>query len=384
MKQKSLFLYSGLILSVAVFVTQSKQRTFLTVTSVSGQPVIQSGSFLHFHSVSPGSILTEKEEMVTDAQSAVDIKVSSEINVKLLPGSGLKGHGPRLYEKSKGYSLDLVRGSLLGAVDEYAVPRPDLKIQTIPQRIDTRDAVFGIFSEAGTERTWLGVLRGEIRIYDAVNPKGPLKVLRSLQKIEWSGAGIAGPEMTITLKDWQRMYEAYLLIPHLPDFEPRQKSLSGRAGNYFGLSYFNGSFYTPMKGFCDSVFHEEAQTGEAYLEINYDVFHPRGFVGFFSRMEALDLSRYQALEFEVRQKPKTGKTKRVHFEFKKYHSIIKSFVLEGVPSEWRKVSFSLEDVPKIPVDELVIFFNHREASETNQGAVQFRKVTLVRKETAPS
>ena len=380
MKQKTLFLYTGLILSVAVFVMQSKQRTFLTVTGITGAPVVRHEGSMKWYPVSPGSILTEKDEIVTDGQSAADIKISPEINVKSLPGSQLKGYGPRLYEKSKVYFLDLVRGGLLGVVDEYAFPRPELKIQTLPQRAEIHGAVFGVFTDPDIHRTWLGVLRGEVRIYDAVNSKGPLKVLRNLQKIEWTSDGFEGPAMTVSLKDWQRMYEAYLLTPRPPDFEQRQKSLSLRAGNYFTLTYFNGSFYTPMKGFCDSVFYENHRTGDVYLEIHYDVFHPRGFVGFFSRTEALDLSRYQALEFEVRQKPNTGKTKRIHFEFKKYHSIIKSFVLESVPAEWRKVRFSLEDAPKIPVDELVIFFNHREASEINQGAVQFRNVNLIPRE----
>lgn len=365
----SVFLTAGIVAAGSIFILDAAQRIPLTVTHVVGRPEIGTREGSLWKPVSQDALI-KTSTLRTDAQSTLDLRLSGEINLRVLGNTQVSLWGPRFYHPRKLYSGRLEKGALLAATSGPLGEKRALEIALDGAKIILPGGLVRIqILENGTLK--ISVLDGTAEISFE---KGPALTLHAFEKFE-SGSGTKkNSAAPLAISDWKEISEAYLMIPETPSFHRSQVEIAREAGNFFGFAYDHGTFYTPGRDFCRARFKPD-EGSKFLLEIYYDVFHPEGFAGAYFKTQDLDISRFQALQFEIRKKSGYPAPALYGLELKSKHRILAGTRLKTPSEAWQSVKLPLAN-PPYGVEELVLFFQHASAGSYH-GALELRNFTLI-------
>jgi len=161
-----------------------------------------------------------------------------------------------------------------------------------------------------------------------------------------------------------------------------QLDLSKQIGSFFDFVFDHGTFYTPKVGYSGREFFKDEDSGEVFLEIEYDVFTRGSFAGMYIKTRNLDLSGYDTLEFEMRRVEGEGFPQSIRIELKSKTGIARAFAAKMPKPAWEKVSFPLHVRNETLMTEMAFVFLHDRVGEDKKGAVQFRRMHLIKAEAS--
>ena len=133
---------------------------------------------------------------------------------------------------------------------------------------------------------------------------------------------------------------------------------------------------------CKMNFESEDASGKAdgySVRFNYDVDSPNpAYNGFWMKLNNLDATKYNTVNFAVKGDTAKGFTKRIKIEVKDATGS-SPYILSGVTDQWQNVSIPFEKFRKIKdwskLTEFVIVFDDINSSP-KVGSVQVDNVTL--------
>ncbi len=347
------------------------------ISNFVGKPEVYSEKKGAWVPVERGASLGAHDKIRTNATSEVDMRMGQEMVLRLKGDSQLEGQGPKLFDRDLTYRLQLLKGALVGATDKQLKDKAKFELTTPVLVAAVRGTLF--HAEVTQDgKSSIGVLRGQVEVRTKAFFNPTKVMVGNTQKVEVSKTQMDLKTVRITRDDWNKMKEAYELIQRSAAFEAMQIDLSKQAGTlYQNVVFDHGTFYTDKFGFAGREFFKDEETGEVYLEIDYDVF-PRGaVVGMYIKTRDFDLHKYDRLEFEVRSAPDEGTPEVFRMEFKTRGQIQRVASPRTFKREWQPYQVIFSASKTVNVDEITIAFSHEHVGEHKKGTLQFRNFNLI-------
>jgi hypothetical protein len=222
---------------------------------------------------------------------------------------------------------------------------------------------------------WLGVMRGSVRSEVEKTSDQPF-MIRALEKVAISDQPLEAPTK-VSQEEWGLLRETYEMNTKTAAQEAMQLDLSKRAGDFFQYVFDHGTFYTEDVGYTVRDFYEDKDSGEVYLEAEYDVFPANSFVGLYVLTRDLDARDYGGIRFEVRRKPEEGYPDRFYIELKSKGQIIHRFEITDLKPGWESRQVDFFTPVSLPITEVTLVFLNETIGQTKKGYIQMRNLQMV-------
>lgn len=353
----------------------------LTVSSIEGDAQVLDSQTKQWRAVKRGEELNTGQKIKTGENGIINFQVENEIRLRLKENSELAVAEARVLKAKEIYKLDLSQGVLLGATTRQFERKQkdgltEFYVFTRNSVVDIQSAIFRIQgSGAGIEEERFGVLRGSIRVAKSVKDLGKGSLVQSLQESTSNDA----VSKSVTPDSWNLMKESYELLEKSAAKESEQIDLSKKAGDFFDYVFDHGTFYTPEMGFAGRDFFTDEDTGEVFLENEYDVFPDGSFVGVYIKTRNFDLANYEGIGFDVRGLPGEGTPETFYIEIKSKGNVIRRFSPKTFSSKWQHLEFDFRMKKPTPVSEIVFVYTNARVGTDKKGILEFRRFNLIPK-----
>jgi hypothetical protein len=329
-----------------------------------------------------GEEFKASQELKTGVDGMVNFQVENEIQMRLKENSDLKNEESRVVGKKEMYKLRLSQGVLLGATTrqferKQKADQADLRIVTRDYIANIHGAIFRVQAAQAGQGSKVGVLRGFVEV-SKPSPffRSEGIRIRGLEETSVVG-GVIQPAARVTPEAWGLMKESYELLQKSAVMEAEQIDLSKKAGNFFDRVFDHGTFFTPKIGYAGREFFKDPDSGDVYLETEYDVFPVGSFCGVYIKTRDLDLSKYAGLSFEIRRKADEGAPESFFIELKSKGNVVRRFAPKTFETNWKLVEFDFHAQKPLPVNEVVLVFTNARVGEAKKGILEFRNMKLI-------
>jgi hypothetical protein len=337
-----------------------------------------------------GEEFVSGQKIRTGADGIINLQVEDEIRLRLKENALLANRECKSQGGKEIYHLGLDQGVLLGATTKpfdkkVSEDKANFMVVTPVFNAIPRGALFRVSASPQETGNKVGVLRGVVEIFKQFQlfSQGGYKI-RGLEESVFLN-GEVQPPTRLTPEAWQELKEGYDLMARSAAMEAEQMDLSKEAGSFFREAVFDhGTFFTPKMGFAGREFFKNPETGEVYLETEYDVFPTGSFVGVYLKTRDFDASRHEGLTFEIRRRGEEGVPDNFFIEFKSKGNVIRKFSPHGFLREWTPFEFKFSATKPTPINEVVFVFTNDRVGEAKKGMLEFRNFMLTpKKEKAP-
>ncbi|OGW79945.1 MAG: hypothetical protein A3G33_05050 [Omnitrophica bacterium RIFCSPLOWO2_12_FULL_44_17] len=345
-----------------------------------GDAKVYSARERNWVSATRGTLLSVGSKIRTQKDSGIDFFMSDKTHFRLKENSELELNKPDFFDVGPRRKMYLPKGTLLGLTENESGQIDGVDIFTGRLHAHVKDAVFEIKSDPVGKKDFLGVLRGTVEAVSKSGWKRQLNV-RRLEKVETTSDGRFPKEpVRIAKSDWNQMKEAYQLIPVTAASEAKQLDLSKKAGNLFDYVFDHGTFYSPEIGFANREFELDEKTGEVGLKVEYDVFPVPAIVGLYFKTRNFDLSKFDALEFDVRTVKGEDSPDSFRVELKTNLGILRASKPRNFEPVWRTANFPFyANTQSKLIQEVTMVFTHETAGVNKRGMLEFRNFKLIPK-----
>jgi len=331
-----------------------------------------------------GEDFTSVQELKTGADGTVNFRVPDEIHLRLKENSTLKNEVSKLIGKQEIYKLRLSQGVLLGSTTRQFERKQ--KAQNALLEVLTRDYIASIHGaifrvQATDQSNKVGVLRGFVEVSSPglFFRKQGVRI-RGLEESVVEGGAIQ-PAAKVTRESWGLMKESYELLEKTAVMEAEQIDLSKNAGSFFNYVFDHGTFYTPKIGYANREFFKDPDSGEVFLEAEYDVFPTGAFSGVYIKTRNFDLSKFAGLSFEVRRNAEEAAPDSFFIELKSKGNVVRRFSPKTFGRDWKLVEFDFHEKKPLAVNEVTFVFTNARVGEAKKGVLEFRKLDLIPRPT---
>jgi len=330
-----------------------------------------------------GEEFVTSQKLKTGADGMVNFQVANEIQLRLKENSEILNEESRVVGKREVYKLRLARGVLLGATtrqferkqkDDKAI----LKILTRDYVANIHGAIFRVQASAQPGQLGkVGVLRGFVEV-SKPSPffRSEGIRIRGLEETNVAG-GVIQPATKVTPEAWGLMKESYELLAKTAVMEAEQIDLAKMAGSFFNVVFDHGTFFTPKIGYAGREFFKDPDSGQVFLETEYDVFPKGSFCGVYFKTRDFDISKYAGFSFEIRRKADEGAPDSFYIELKSKGNVARRFAPKTFEKTWKTVEFDFHAKKPLIVNEMVFVFTNARVGEAKKGIIEFRNVKLI-------
>lgn len=387
-KHKWALIYLGIVLIAAVFVIYKSYfgvqnpKAFEVIT-FQGDVQIYSANSHAWMPAQRGQDVGLYDKIKTGEKSDIDFKLPGKALFRLQANSIAVGQDKEFFaSESRGTSdIILQKGMMLSYILDG--DSNDLIAATKEAQLSARGGSL-ILIESAPElqdpKTWVGVLKGSAKVTSKVLLKESLTEVKPLHKVEVTRtSGVTDPER-VTRKEWGYMKDGYELIERVAPLAKDQLDLSKGAGNLFDKIFDHGTFYTPKVGYATREFKLDPNSGEVHLVIDYDVFPTGSFVGMYMKTRSLDISKFEALQFDAKVSEEDGYPDRFKLELKSKGNVVRSFTPRDFKRQWTTQTVDLnikED--SMPLDEITFVFANDRVGEYKMGTLRMKNLRLIPK-----
>ncbi|MFA5159802.1 MAG: FecR domain-containing protein [Candidatus Omnitrophota bacterium] len=329
-----------------------------------------------------GEKFVTSQKLKTGADGVVNFQVKNEINLRLKKNSEIQNEKSCLMRKREVYELRLSQGVILGATTRQFERKQNndkaiLKILTHDYVANIHGAIFRVQAAPQGQESKIGVLRGFVGVSKPslfFHPKGVR--IRGLEETSVVN-GVILPAKKVTTKAWDLMNESYELLGKTAVMEAEQADLSKQAGNFFNVVFDHGTFFTPKIGYAGREFFKDPDSGQIFLEIEYDVFPTGSFCGIYFKTRDFDISKYNGLSFEIRRKADEGAPESFFIELKSKGNVVRRYAPRTFEKTWKLVEFDFHAPKSLPVNEVVFVFTNARVGEAKKAVLELRNIKLV-------
>ncbi len=327
-----------------------------------------------------GEEFASSQELKTGADGLVNFQFPDEIRMRLKENSSLKNESSRLFGKTEVFKLRLTEGVLLGATTrqferKQKTDNSVLEILTRDYVATIHGAIFRVQSSVHGNK--VGVLRGFVEVSKpGIFFRNQGVRIRGLEETSVE-KGIVQPAVRVTPAAWGLMKESYELLEKTAVTEAQQIDLSRNAGSFFKYVFDHGTFYTPKVGYANRDFFKDPDSGQVFLETEYDVFPTGSFAGVYIKTRDFDIAKFQGLAFEVRKNPEEGAPDSFFIELKSKGNVVRRFAPKTFERNWKLMEFDFHANKSIVVNEVVFVFTNVRAGESKKGVLEFRNMDLI-------
>ncbi len=328
-----------------------------------------------------GEEFKASQKLRTGVDGMVNFQVPNEIQLRLKPDSEILSEECRMAGKQEVYKLRLSQGVLLGATTrqferKQTEGKAILKIVTRDYVAKIHGAIFRVQAAGQGRDNKVGVLRGFVE----VSKPSPLFRsegirIRGLEETTVAD-GVVQPATKVTATSWGLMKESYELLQKTAVMEAEQIDLAKLAGNFFNVVFDHGTFFTPKIGYAGREFFKDPDSGQVFLETEYDVFPAGSFCGVYIKTRDFDISKYSGLSFEIRRKAEEGAPDSFFIELKSKGNVVRRFAPKTFEQNWKLVEFDFHAKKPILVNEVVFVFTNARVGEAKKGVLEFRNIKL--------
>lgn len=327
-----------------------------------------------------GEDFATAQELKTGADGMVNFQVADEIRMRLKENSMLKNEASRRVNRQEVYKLRLTEGVLLGATTREFERKQ--KANAAVLQVLTRDYIANIHGaifrvQATAQEGRVGVLRGFVEVSkpSLFFPSKGIRI-RGLEETNIAG-GIIQPATRVTPEAWGLMKESYELLEKTAVKEAEQIDLSKAAGTFFNYVFDHGTFYTPKIGYAGREFFKDPDSGQVFLETEYDVFPAGSFAGVYIKTRDFDISKYAGISFEIRKNPDEEAPESFFIELKSKGNVVRRFAPKTFERDWKLIEFDFHAKKPLLVNEVVFVFTNARVGEAKKGVLEFRNLNLI-------
>ncbi|MFA5167546.1 MAG: FecR domain-containing protein [Candidatus Omnitrophota bacterium] len=335
-----------------------------------------------WHAPKRGEKFVTSQKLKTGADGVVNFRVGNEINLRLKKNSEIQNEKSCVTGKREVYELRLAQGVLLGATTRQFERKQNenkaiLKILTHDYVANIHGAIFRVQAALQGQESKVGVLRGFVEVSKPsfLFPSKRVRI-RGLEEASVVGGAIL-PVKKVTTKAWDLMNESYELLGKTAVMEAEQADLSKQAGNFFNVVFDHGTFFTPKIGYAGREFFKDPDSGQIFLEIEYDVFPVGSFCGVYFKTRDFDISKYTGLSFEIRRKADEGAPESFFIELKSKSNVVRRYAPRTFEKTWKLVEFDFHAPKPLIVNEVVFVFTNARVGEAKKAVIEFRNIKLV-------
>ena len=382
-KKSGAFGFFVLIIFLSAVFAAAYYQYAIPVAPVADMEIFEASGAVEHYEVSThrwqpvrqGSIIRMGDKLRTDEGSEVNFGIPNKLKVRLKPESEFVYSAPKLFEKKPDMRLGLDAGIMFVATSK-ALSGDPFFIETPRLKLRARAGYFRVAVDSITSKTTIGLMRGNAEISQNelfAKESVPIKGLETITSEKGSVMSAPG---RVTREEWKQMGEIYDLILKSDADEAVQMDLSKAAGSFFNYVFDHGTFYTPKFGYAGREFFRDLETGEVYMEMEYDVF-PRGtFSGAYIKVRDADLKDFATFEFEMRRVEEEGFPMNIRVELKTKTGVARAFAAKLPKRKWQHVSFPIHVKESAPLTEVTFVFMHDRVGEYKRGAIQLRRLNL--------
>ncbi|MFA7255827.1 MAG: FecR domain-containing protein [Candidatus Omnitrophota bacterium] len=327
-----------------------------------------------------GEEFATSQKLKTGTDGLINLQVENEIHLRLKENSEILNEESRVVGKQEVYKLRLAQGVLLGATTRQFERKQNenkavLKILTRDYIANIHGAIFRV--QASAQEGKVGVLRGSVEVSKPALffQSGGVRI-RGLEETNVVG-GVIQPATRVTQDTWGLMKESYELLQKSAVMEAEQIDLSKMAGSFFNVVFDHGTFFTPKMGYSGRDFFKDPDSGEVFLETEYDVFPAGSFSGVYIKTRDFDISKYAGLSFEVRRKADEGAPESFFIELKSKGNVVRRYAPRTFEKTWKPVEFDFRAKKPLLVNEVVFVFTNARVGEAKKGILEFRNLKLI-------
>ncbi|OGX11303.1 MAG: hypothetical protein A2351_03680 [Omnitrophica bacterium RIFOXYB12_FULL_50_7] len=330
-----------------------------------------------------GEEFATSQKLKTGVDGVINFQVENELHLRLKENSEIQNEESRAMGKREVYKLRLAKGVFFGATTrqferKQTADKAILQILTSDYVANIHGAIFRMqVSGQQVQENKVGVLRGfaEVSKPSFIFRSEGVRI-RGLEETSVAG-GVIKPATRVTPEAWGLMKEAYELLEKTAVMEAEQIDLSKSAGSFFNVVFDHGSFYTPKVGYAGREFFKDPDSGQVFLETEYDVFPMGSFSGVYIKTRDFDISKYTGLSFEVRRKAEEGAPESFFIELKSKGNVVRRYAPRTFEKTWKLVEFDFHEKKPLVVNEVVFVFTNARVGEAKKGMLEFRNIELI-------
>lgn len=358
-------------------VTFAKQPTSALMTSFYGDVRIVDSAG-ESHQAGKGQSIEAGETIEVGASGEAVIEIAELYVLRLKPNSAMTQLEPEKDAPYAGHDrvvhrFKLEKGALLGTTKNRTDKTDLLNLLVKDKVFSVQDSTFRV--QLTDEDPWIGVMRGSLKSEIEKTGETPFTI-RALERVSVTDQPLQAPTQ-VSQEEWGLLRETYEMTQKTAAEEALQIDLSKRAGDFFQYVFDHGNFYTENVGYTVRDFYEDEDSGEVYLEAEYDVFPANSFVGLYVLTRDLNARDYAGLRFEVRSKPGEGYPDRFFIELKSKGQIVHRFEITGIKPEWQARQIDFFTPASLPITEVTIVFLNENIGKTKKGYIQMRGLEMV-------
>ncbi len=360
----------------------------LEILSFEGDAQIYDPQTRNWRAPQRGEEFRASQKLKTGPEGVVNFQVPGELRLRLKENSLLESKECGTLGQKEIYKFYLDYGVLFGATakafDRKETAKKALLQVSTPELVaDVHGALFRVEAagslKGGEDK--VGVLRGSVvaSVPSLFFRRGGERI-RGLEKASVID-GALQPASRMSPEEWSVMKEVYELLEKTAVMEAQQIDLSKHAGTLFERVFDHGTFFTPKIGYAGREFYKDPNSGEVYLETEYDVFPAGSFVGVYIKTRDLDAMQYEGLSFDVRRIPEEGVPDSFSIELKSKGNVARRFAPRGFVREWTPMKFDFSAQKPTPISEVVFVFLNTRVGEAKKGMLEFRNINLIPRKT---
>ena len=376
----------GAILIGVQFIPKSSVPLSFEVTNFEGDVKIYDLKSRSWRVPKRGEDFRTSQKVKTGPDGQINLQVENEIQLRLKNNSELENKQSAVVGKQEVYKLKFGQGVLFGVTTKVfdrkkAAKKAVFQIATPRYDVDVLGSVFRLETAATQGKSWVGVLRGSVEVSapSLFFHKGGIRI-RGLEQASIID-GVVQPAVKVSQEEWGTLKEAYELREKTAVKEAEQIDLSRHAGSLFEYVFDHGTFFTPKVGFAGREFYKDPDSGEVYLDVEYDVFPVGSFVGVYIKTRNFDAAKYEGFSFEVRRNPEEGVPENFYIELKSKGNVVRRFSPRGFERTWKKMEFDFHAQKSTPVSEVVLVFTNSRVGEAKKGVLELRHFDLIPRKT---
>ncbi len=300
-------------------------------------------------------------------------QLSSEfVEIELKENTSLKIKKPGIFDREHSLVIILEGGYLSvkakGQKVKVVIPAPPKSLRAknglknIFPSLDARFENAAIFLTAFPDhsRYEFSVQEGSVRLPGGLPWKQ--RELAKGQKIEWQAEKPAAPENSVEENP----------APEAPG-AAAPSPVSGRLT--YDLS--KGVSFSTKSGRAEPVLGMEPGSGDAFIELSYDVTQPSSLAGINFPAEEIEISKFRSLGILFQRVDGRGFPEAFRIEFKSGDRIIRVFTGALKPEEdWQAFSFPLRFADSARVSEISLLLSNGKAGISKEGSLRLKNLSL--------